>query len=137
MCQNQCQHLRQPKASFVWRANSPWCAQAAGRAPAPRPKLPKDAGSKPKWSRSAWLSRREGGRGGAVVSRTPSRVLVSGIIRKNLSIGRISAEKWLLVLPGEKQSQNLLPCGAKFSVVLHILMTDGEVLLQFSWKMVR
>ena len=52
-------HLRQPKASFVWRANSPWCAQAAGRAPAPRPKLLKDAGSKPKWSRSAWLSLRE------------------------------------------------------------------------------
>ena len=54
-------HLRLPRPSFLWRANSPWCAQAAGRAPAPRPKLPQDAESKPIWSRSAWLSRREGG----------------------------------------------------------------------------
>ena len=51
-------HLRPPNQPTTWRPGSPWCAQAAGRAPAPRPKLPKDAGSKPKWSRSAWLSRR-------------------------------------------------------------------------------
>ena len=50
--------------------------QAAGRAAAPRHKFSKGSESKPVWPRSAWLSRREGGRGGAVVSRTPSRVLV-------------------------------------------------------------
>ena len=50
--------LRPPNRTISWRPGSPWCAQAAGRAPAPRPKLPKDAGSKPKWSRSASLSRR-------------------------------------------------------------------------------
>ena len=70
-------HLQQPKTSFVWRANSPWCAQAAGRAPAPRPKLPKDAESKPIWSRSAWLPCRGMGARGAQVSRTPSLVLFS------------------------------------------------------------
>ena len=72
-----CVHLRLPKASFLWRANSPRCAQAAGRAPAPRPKLPKDAESKPIWSRSAWLPCRGMGARGAQVSRTPSLVLFS------------------------------------------------------------
>ena len=52
-------HLRLPNKPTTWRPDSPWSAQAAGRAPAPSAKLLKDADPKRKWSRSAWLSLRE------------------------------------------------------------------------------